>query len=105
MNPGVTAVVVTYNRKDLLIECLEAIQSQSYPVSSILLIDNASTDGTHDALNDKGFLKNNNFIYCLMETNLGGAGGFHEGFRRAAKLKNDFIWIMDDDTVPEKIIF
>ena len=62
MNPGVTAVVVTYNRKDLLIECLEAIQSQSYPVSSILLIDNASTDGTHDALNDKGFLKNNNFI-------------------------------------------
>lgn len=102
MNPGVTAVVVTYNRKDLLIECLEAIQSQSYPVSSILLIDNASTDGTHDALNDKGFLRNNNFIYCLMETNLGGAGGFHEGFRRAAKLKNDFIWIMDDDTVPEK---
>lgn len=102
MNPGVVAVVVTYNRKELLIECLEAIRSQSYHVSSILLIDNASTDGTHDALEAKGFFKEKNFIYCLMEKNLGGAGGFYEGFRRALRLKSDFVWIMDDDTVPQK---
>jgi len=42
----VCAVVVTYNRKELLLECLEAIRKQTRPVQGIYLIDNASTDGT-----------------------------------------------------------
>lgn len=42
----IAAVVVTYNRKELIGECLDAILLQTYPVDSIILIDNASTDGT-----------------------------------------------------------
>ena len=42
----IVAVVVTYNRKQLLLECLTAILSQSMPVHKLIIIDNASTDGT-----------------------------------------------------------
>ena len=42
----VCAVVVTYNRVELLRECLTALESQTRPVDRILVVDNKSTDGT-----------------------------------------------------------
>ncbi len=44
--PSVAAVVVTYNRKVLLKECLDALLAQTRPLDSIIVVDNASTDGT-----------------------------------------------------------
>lgn len=44
--PRVHAVVVTYNRKKLLEECVNAVLKQSYPVDKLIIIDNNSTDGT-----------------------------------------------------------
>ena len=44
--PKVTAVVVTFNRKELLREALAALAAQERPVDRVLVIDNASTDGT-----------------------------------------------------------
>lgn len=46
INTKVAAVIVTFNRKKLLIECLHAILQQSVPVDKIFVINNASTDGT-----------------------------------------------------------
>lgn len=48
MDKKVTAVVVTYNRKTLLKECIESLLAQTYKNLDILVIDNASTDGTED---------------------------------------------------------
>ena len=42
----VAAVVVTYNRKELLAQCIEALLGQQNAVCDILIVDNASTDGT-----------------------------------------------------------
>ncbi len=116
----VCAVVVTYNRKKLLIECLEAIKYQSRPVNAIYIIDNASTDGTPEVLldynyidhvpsiNHKGIYEKNYFKnqiqihYLRMIENTGGAGGFHEGVKKAYIKGYDWIWIMDDDVEPEK---
>ena len=42
----VAAIVVTYNRKQLLKECLNAILNQTAEVERIIVINNASTDGT-----------------------------------------------------------
>lgn len=92
-------VVVTYNRKQLLIECLEAIYRQTVPVERLILIDNASTDGTKEELEIRGFMTKPGFKYCRMETNLGGSGGFYEGLKRA-NSEFDWVWIMDDDTIP-----
>ena len=97
----VIAVVVTYNRKMLLLECLDAILSQTAPVSGIVLIDNASTDGTREALEAGGYLDNAVLEYHLMDHNTGGAGGFCEGMKAAREKDCDWIWVMDDDTVPE----
>lgn len=97
----VTAVVVTYNRKELLMECLDALLSQTRPVDRILLINNASTDGTLETLEEKGYLKNEVLQVVNMATNTGGAGGFTEGLAQAARTDADYVWVMDDDTIPE----
>lgn len=98
----IDAVVVTFNRKKLLLECIEAILSQSYNVNKLFIIDNASTDGTFDLLKENGYLSNKHVEYILLEKNIGGAGGFHEGIKLANKDKCDWVWIMDDDTIPNK---
>lgn len=100
MDEKVMAVVVTYNRKELLLECLNAILIQSYSVEKILLIDNASTDGTKEALQQKGYLDSSKICYVDMKINTGGSGGFYEGIRRASLQDCDWLWVMDDDTIP-----
>ena len=98
----IQAVVVTYNRKQLLLECMDAILKQTYEVDNIILIDNNSTDGTYEALENAGYIDNNKVIYIKLQQNIGGAGGFHEGMKTARKYNADWVWIMDDDTIPKE---
>lgn len=99
----VIAVVVTYNRKELLMECLDAILAQTFPVYKIILIDNCSTDGTDIMLSERGYIVNPIIEYIKLNENTGGAGGFYEGMRIARQKESyDWMWIMDDDTIPEK---
>ena len=90
------AVVVTYNRKDLLVECLQHLKTQTKPVD-IIVVDNASTDGTSDLFKDE----TEGLLYFNTGANLGGAGGFNYGMRKACELGYEFVWVMDDDTLPE----
>ena len=98
--PKIACVVVTYNRKKLLMECLGAVLGQSVQVHTLVLIDNASTDGTRDALRQAGLLDDPRIIYRLMDKNTGGSGGFYEGIRMAREMDVDWLWVMDDDTIP-----
>ena len=93
----VAAVVVTYNRKDLLRECLQALLGQTRPLDEIIVIDNASTDGTEQMV-PKEFPQ---VTYVRLPENIGGAGGFHEGMKLAYEKGYDWIWVMDDDTIPD----
>lgn len=99
---NIVAVIVTYNRKELLCECISAIKSQSYSVKKIIIIDNNSTDKTFEKLNEEGFLNDEVISYKKLEKNVGGAGGFYEGIKFAmeSEQSSDFMWIMDDDTIP-----
>ena len=94
---SVVAVVVTWNRHDLLLEVLSALRSQTVPVSRVVVVDNASTDGTAETLRAQG----EDVVTVTARTNTGGAGGFAIGIRRALELGCDAVWLMDDDTVPE----
>lgn len=96
----IAAIVVTYNRKELLHECIEALCKQTYPLD-ILVIDNASTDGTKEYIDDL-LDKNANVYYHNTGANLGGAGGFHFGLKKAYESGYEYMWIMDDDTIPER---
>jgi rhamnopyranosyl-N-acetylglucosaminyl-diphospho-decaprenol beta-1,3/1,4-galactofuranosyltransferase len=97
MRETVAAVVVTFNRSRLLLECLEALLRQSRPVDKIILIDNASSDDTSAILSSKGYLTHPKIAYTRLSSNTGGAGGFHEGMKQAYELGFEWIWIMDDD--------
>ena len=44
------AVVLSYKRKDLLKRCLDGIGAQSRPCDAIIVVDNASNDGTEEML-------------------------------------------------------
>ena len=97
----VSAVVVTYNRKELLLECLQAILNQTYKLDEIIIIDNNSEDGTYEYLKENGILDHDGITYVILNKNTGGAGGFYEGIKRASEKKYDWVWVMDDDTIPK----
>ena len=91
----VAAIVVTYNRLELLQQCVEALLAQT-TVCDILIVDNASTDGTAQWLASQPELN-----YRNTGSNLGGAGGFNYGMRWAVEAGYDYVWVMDDDTLPQ----
>lgn len=99
MMKQVIAVIVTYNRKELLKECILANINQSFK-HDILIVDNNSTDGTREFINS---YINNNVKYVNTGKNLGGAGGFNFGIKYAIKnFDYKYIWLMDDDTIPKE---
>lgn len=88
--------MVTYNRKELLRECLEALLVQSRPSDEILIVDNASTDGTREMLKREF----SHVRVLSLAENVGGAGGFHAGMKWAYERGYDWSWLMDDDSIP-----
>ena len=91
------AVVVAYNRRDLLIEVLDALAGQTTPVAAIVVVDNASTDDTATVVRERY----PHVDLVSVARNTGGAGGFAIGAARAVvRQAADLVWLMDDDTVP-----
>jgi GT2 family glycosyltransferase len=100
MTDTVQAVVVTHNRRALLLECLAGIAAQSHPVAGVLVVDTASTDGTLEALEAGGLAGRLRIDYLRLTRNGGGAEGFHYGVREALRSGADWLWLMDDDCEP-----
>ncbi len=95
--PRVVAVIVTYNRRELLLESLAAVQAQHRPPDTVIVVDNASTDGTAAAVRASVPAVQ----LAELDQNYGGAGGFAYGMAQALGDGADLIWAMDDDTIPE----
>ncbi|HGO5856172.1 TPA: glycosyltransferase family 2 protein [Mannheimia haemolytica] len=100
LHKSICAVVVTYNRKEKLIECLAALKAQTHLLDHIVVIDNASQDGTIDFLRENSWQNSPTFTLKTLPNNQGGAGGFYEGIKFAEENQFDYIWLMDDDGVP-----
>jgi rhamnopyranosyl-N-acetylglucosaminyl-diphospho-decaprenol beta-1,3/1,4-galactofuranosyltransferase len=120
---NITAIIVTYNRKIDLLRCIRAVLNQIHKVTSIVIIDNYSTDNTFEyiyqnlydcfktqipELNKNTLAKlppitDINIYYEYEEKNTGGAGGFCRGMEIADQiLQTDYIWMMDDDGYPSQ---
>ena len=124
-SPRVVVVVVTFNRAGLLLQTLEGLKCLSHRPERVVLVDNASSDGTPHRLLEKGWLGDLPpsgegglwrwvgevdgrlagmplaMTYLRKATNDGGAGGFAAGIREAMKQECEWLWLMDDDVVPE----
>lgn len=104
MNIG--TIIVTFNRKDLLVKCIKAVLAQTCMPDALYVIDNASTDGTKEKLEEEGLLVSEingvSVHYVRLQKNSGGAGGFYTGMKIAYEDGCDAVWMMDDDGLPEK---
>ena len=97
----VTAVLVAYNRRELLQESLAALAQQTRPVDRLVIVDNASTDGAGEAAEALVQEWGGRARLIRLTENTGGAGGFAVGIAAAiAEDGIDWVWVMDDDTVP-----
>lgn len=94
--PVVVAVVVAYNREQLVGQCLDALAEQSRRPDAVVVVDNASTDSSGRIADEHPV----DADVLHLHRNVGGAGGFAAGIARALEVhRADWIWIMDDDTV------
>ncbi len=95
----VAAVVVTYNRISLLQRLIGRLREVSADgeLGEIIVVDNASTDGTGAWLAAQPDL-----VSRTLETNSGGAGGFEAGLAWAMERGADLAWLMDDDGIPAR---
>ena len=85
----ITAVIVTFNRKNKLRCCIESVLKQTARCD-VVIVDNGSTDGTESLVRA---YDNPRIRYYNTGANLGGAGGFHFGIKAAAKAGYDYIWL------------
>ena len=101
-NDKTIAIIVTYNRIELLKECILALVN-SEKKCDILVVNNNSDDGTDEYLNLlPNIYKDINFYIYNLDENLNGAGGFNYGIKKAVSLDYEYVWLMDDDTIVDK---
>lgn len=93
----VVAVVVTWNRRALVEECLAALAAQTHRPAVVVIVDNDSDDGTAEFLDAQA----SDWLQVVhLSSNTGGAGGFAAGTQLALGHSPDLIWLLDDDTIP-----
>ena len=94
----VLAVVVTFNREDLLAGCVGCLLSQEGASCDVLIVDNGSSDGTGDMVRER--FDDARVTYFDTGDNLGGSGGFHLGLYWAVSAGYRYAWVLDDDAYP-----
>ena len=95
--PRIACVIVVYNNGSKIGELLETLLAQSKPITEIIVVDNASSDGTSQMLSEK-------FPWVTLLTNasnIGVGGGYAEGMECAYKKGYDWIWLLDGDSLPQ----
>lgn len=100
----IATIIPTFNRKDLLVECIEAVTTQSYRPAAVYIMDNNSSDGTGDIVKQAFGTRYNgvDIHYINMGVNGGGAMGFSVGMETAFNDADyDAFWMMDDDGLPK----
>ena len=94
-----SVVIVTYGQRWKYLQQLLDFLAQEEIVSAIIIIDNASADHIQERCDASGYAKVN--VYRNLR-NVGSAGGFSLGIKKAYDLKSDLILLLDDDNLPRK---
>jgi GT2 family glycosyltransferase len=98
--PLVYVITLTWNQKQDTLACLESLSQMSYPHYRLLLVDNASVDGTAEAVR-KRFP---DVEVIVNPQNLGFPGGFNVGIRHALTRKAEHVFIINNDTLVDENI-
>lgn len=100
-------VIVTYNRLDKLKIALKSYENQTEKPKYILVVNNNSTDGTKEYLENEWEKEKSEIEKRVLnlEQNTGGSGGFYAGLKHSLQLDADWIWVADDDAYPNEDAF
>jgi len=92
--PSVYIIVLTYNMREVVRCCLQSLHGLSYPSYSVVVVDNASSDGT------EVMLRTNFPGLTTIQTggNLGYTGGNNRGIEYALTKGADYVLILNPDT-------
>lgn len=94
----VSVVILNWNRKEMLLDCLRSIKELDYPLYEIIVVDNASTDGSVQAVREKY----PDVVLIENDKNYGAIGGKNIGLRRALQSDVEYIYMQDNDIVAAK---
>ena len=96
----VCGVIVTYgDRFHLLSQVIDGLRKEM--IDEIIVVDNGSSNAAQQKLNDYKLNRCPGLIIHRFEQNNGTAKAFKTGIEQAIKTYCGFIWLMDDDTLPE----
>jgi len=96
--PSVASVTMAFNSERVLARQMEALLRQTTPLQEIIVVDDASTDGTVEML-ARRFPQ---VTVLRMSSNVGVGGALEAGVKYAAlSQRHDWVWTFDDDSVPE----
>jgi hypothetical protein len=92
----IVAIIVTWNKQQHVIRCIDSVLASTYPIKKVIVVDNASSDGTAKTIKDRYC---NSTIVELLENpkNLGGSGGFYTGIKAALDHQPGYLWLLDND--------
>lgn len=117
----VAIVVVTFKRQELLAKLFDSFCGLTRAPWRIVIVDNEASDHTKRMVEDLAAKTDelwgadtvhpdlegstSRVVYAPQQDNLGGAGGFSAGVKRAYELGAQWFWVMDDDVmvVPEAL--
>ena len=102
MKPKVSVQILNYNGKKFLEGCIDSTLKQDYPNFEIVLIDNASIDGSVEFVKEryKREIKKNKIKIIELNRNYGFAGAYNYSYR---KTDADYVLLLNNDTLlPDK---
>ena len=94
-SPTVTIIILNWNGKFLTEECLRSVQAIRYDAMKIMMIDNASSDGSIEYLKTKF----SGVEFVANDRNLGFAEGNNVGIRIALAREDDYVLLLNNDTI------
>jgi len=95
----IAAVICNYNKKEYVAECIQSVTESSFTDMDIVVVDNASTDGSAEHIKNRF---GNRVKLLVNEENLGGSGGFNTGIRYALEKGYEYVWCLDNDVLVDE---
>lgn len=91
--PRVAAIVVNYNGKEITQQAVSSLRRMTYPAFDLIVLDNASTDGSPAALT-QAFP---DLMQLQVDVNRGSSSGYAAGFRWAFENGYDYVLLLNND--------
>ncbi|MFG6376995.1 MAG: glycosyltransferase family 2 protein [Lachnospiraceae bacterium] len=92
-------IICNYNKKDYVLKCIESVLDQSFKNMDIYVVDNASEDGSAEAIQSQ---YKDRVSLIVNKENLGGSGGFNTGMRKALEKNYEYLVLLDNDVYLNK---